>query len=336
MKRRDFLTVAGGIMAGMVSGQGFAEFGNTAPRHFGWVPSKRETAKFKARERQPYFAQQAKSLAGTGRGKRSFLWKYMEAVTGGPIVPHVQTVGDCVSQEYGLGIDILNCVQIAHGRGAWRGKAATEIIYAGARVEVGAGSIRGDGCHGSWAATWCRDFGILLRQPYLDGKYDFTTYSGSKARKWAHICGNCTEWGGGVPNELEPLCMEHSLKTATLATSWEQVRDSVCNGYPVVLCAKQGFKTTRDSDGVLPPRWSDPWNHATLVIGVDDTTDRPIGILANSWGEDWIDGPPIHEQPAGSFAADADIIDRMASQEDSYALSNYVGYPRQHLDYQMY
>jgi len=73
-----------------------------------------------------------------------------------------------------------------------------------------------------------------------------------------------------------------------------------------------------------------------LLAGIDDTGKRPGGLFINSWGTDWIKGPTRLDQPLGSFWADAKVIDAMLAYEDSFALSNYVGYPKQNLDYRMY
>ena len=73
-----------------------------------------------------------------------------------------------------------------------------------------------------------------------------------------------------------------------------------------------------------------------LLAGIDDTGRRPGGLFINSWGNDWITGPTRLDQPAGSFWAEADTIDDMLQQGDSFAMSSYVGYPRQNLDYQLY
>lgn len=242
------------------------------------------------------------------------------------------SVHNCVSQAFGLGADFLDTIQIAHGKGRWVAKSATEPIYAGGRVEIGQSRIVGDGMPGSWAARWVKKYGILLRRPY--GKYNFTTYSGSKARRWAHLCELCTPWGGGVPDVLEPIAKKHPIKTTTLVTSWKQARDAIYNGYPVVVCSKVGFTKRRDKDGFATQRGI--WYHSMLLAGSDDTGKRPGGLFINSWGTDWIKGPTRFDQPIGSFWADAKVIDDMLSYEDSFALSNYVGYPKQNLDYRMY
>ena len=338
LNRRTFLGTAGSLIFGS-AGRGITDLLQTSnntqqPIYSGWIPNKQATQRFKQSLSMPMFRQAGRGLAGTGAGQRVLLWKYLERVTGGELVPHDQGIGDCVSHAWGLGIDMLDAIQVAHGHGSWNKKCATEIIYAGARVEIGNGRISGDGLHGVWAARWCRDYGILLRQPYLDGKYDFTQYSASKARKWAHKCQRCTEWGGGVPDELEPIAKRHPVKTTTLVNTWEEARDAIANGYPIALCSDVGFTSSRDRDGFADRRGT--WNHSMLLAGIDDTSSRPGGLIINSWGDNWIDGPTRFDQPIGSFWAEADVIESMLRQDDSFALSSYVGYPRQNLDYRLY
>lgn len=341
MDRRGFLTAASGIVIGLTTPNNLlSQVGDNGNIHGGWVPNRGATVKFKSQEIQPFFSQQAAALAGSGEGKRAFLWKYFEKTSKSELIPHDQaSYGDCVSHSYALGIDILDSVQISHGKGSWRGKVAPEIIYTGGRIEIAKGELAGDGMHGSWAARWCRDYGALLRKPYLNGKYDFSRYSGSKARKWAHICKECTEWGGGVPDELEALCKKHPVRTVTLVKSWEEARDAIYNGYPVSICSDQGFKETeRDKDGFAEPKYGrmKKWYHSMILAGFDDSNKRPGGLFINSWGSDWITGPTRFGQPKGSFWADAKVIDSMLKYEDSFAMSNYIGYPRQHLDYKLY
>ena len=333
LSRRDFLTTSGLILIGSAPiGKLLAQTISTGDMLYsGWVPSRRETLAFKSKGLM--FSKVARQLSGTGAGKRALLWKFFEGVTGRKLTPYEQTIGDCVAQAYAMGVNILDSVQIAHGKGSWVNEAATCPIYAGGRIEIGKGVLVGDGMAGSWGAQWCQDYGILLQQPYLDGKYDFTEYSGSESRKWAHLCKRCTPWGGGVPDELEPLARKHPVKTVTLITSWEQARDAIYNGYPVIVCSQKGFQKTRDSEGFA--KASGTWFHSMLLAGMDDTA-RPGGLFINSWGSDWIEGPERFDQPLGSFWADAKDIDEMLSVEDSFAISNYVGYPRQNLDYKLY
>lgn len=331
MRRRDFLLTAATLpLAAKLEGSGKVY-------QTGWIPSKKSSDDFIKSHTKPYFSQNCKSISGTGDGKKALLWKFYESATGNNLVPHKQTDSDCVSHGWGLGIDIVDAIQITHGNGKWVNKVATEIIYAGGRVEIAGGRYRGGGMNGFDAARWCENYGVLLRQPYLDGKYDFTHYNGTKARKWAHNCSGrnaCTTWGGGVPNELEPLCKEHPVRTTTLITTWSQAKDALYNGYPIAICSNYGFTDKRDKDGFA--RQQGTWYHCMLLAGYDDTNRRPGGLIINSWGANWIDGPTRLGQPSGSFWVDADVLHRMLLQGDSFAISNYVGYPRQHLDYKLY
>jgi len=325
--RRDFLKTSGVAAIAAVTSNSIlrhvqaADYSG-APVYAGWLDDKTARLESLRNTHRPLMSQHNAAIQGTGRGKRVLLWKLFEHVTGGPLVPHLQEIGDCVSHAWGLGGDILTAVQMTmhNSQERWIAKAATEIIYAGARVEIG-GGIVGDGAMGCWARDYCQQYGLLLRQPYLNGKYDFSFYNGVKARKLG---------ADGVPDGLEPLTKLHPIKTAKLVTTWDEACDSVANGYPVTICSSVGYSSKRDSAGFL--RRARPWMHAMLLIGVDDKSSRKGGCIQNSWGHNWVKGPTRLDQPEGSFWADARNIESALKQGDSFALSGYVGYPRQDID----
>jgi len=67
------------------------------------------------------------------------------------------------------------------------------------------------------------------------------------------------------------------------------------------------------------------------IVGVADV-DRKGCLLLNSWGSNWISGPKrFDDEPAGTFWVDADIIDKMLKEGDSYALKSFKGYARYQL-----
>lgn len=296
----------------------------TQPLYGGWVADSRASSDFIRTQAHPFLSQQNNAIKGTGQGRIVLLYKFFEEITKSPLISHSQQIGDCTGHAFGLGIDVLTAVRIAmHNRPErWVTKCATEIIYAGARVEVGRRVIKGDGASGICAGKFIKDWGVLLRQPYLDGKYDYTTYSGKKAR---------TLGKAGVPDDLEPLCREHPVKTCSIVRTWEECRDAVANGYPVALCSNIGYCTRhskkRDKEGFLH-RARRPWYHAMVILGVDDSSSRPGALIQNSWGKNWIGGPTRYEQPEGSFWAEPRDVERALRQGDSLALSGYVGYPR--------
>lgn len=266
------------------------------------------------------------SATESGAGKVVLLHKCMEKVLG-HIPVHEQTIGDCVSHGWGSAVDVLACVEIDQKNESeeFRFEVATEPIYAGSRVEIGGGRVNGDGSLGGWAAKFVERYGILHRTTY--DRYDLRTYSGDKARKWG-------QRSHGVPDILEPIARQHPVRTVSLVTSYVEARDAIANGYPIPVCSNQGFTSTRDNDGFAKPE--DNWAHCMLFLAVDDAHYRPGLLCLNSWGPHWISGPKRHGQPDGSFWVDADTVDSMLRGGDSFAVSNYVGFPAQKINYNLY
>ena len=335
--RREFLKLTalglGGLSIGGFSGG--SSYGKTAydedrPLYCGWIYSPQSRSRFLSTQFSPFLSQLNEQIRDTGKGRTVLLWQAMEKVLGHPLIPHAQEIGDCVSHGFGLGVDVLTCVQMRQSLvpSIWVAPAATEIIYGGARVQVAKGRYFGDGCNGLDAAEFIKNYGILLRQKYVDGKFDYTRYSGQVANQLGR---------SGVPGPLCSLCRLHPVQTVSLVRSWAECRDAIANGYPVAMCSNVGFSVRRgrDSDGFLSPGRA-PWNHCMLIAGIDDNEKRPGGLIINSWGNDWVGGPKRLGQPEGSFWADASVIDRAMKQNDSVALSQYVGYPPQDIDYRIF
>jgi hypothetical protein len=72
-----------------------------------------------------------------------------------------------------------------------------------------------------------------------------------------------------------------------------------------------------------------------LFCAVDDEYKRPGLLTVNSWDKTWVTGPRRHDQPEGSFWTDADDVDIMLREGDSFAISGYLGYPAQELEYML-
>lgn len=310
------------------------------PVYSGWLPNSTEFQNFLYRNSRPYLTQQApKVFTGSGKGKVVLLFKYLEREIG-KLVPHHQAVGDCVGQAFGLGVDILTATQIhLIGRDEkWVSKASTEAIYAGSRYEIGYKAhgnkrlLDGDGTIGVYCAEFLRDYGVLVRKKY--GDIDLTKYSAKLAREWGK---------NGVPDRLEPIAKRHPVRSFALVRSYVECRDAIANGYPVILSSSFGFNPNcpncnpggRDKQGFL--KHCGKWFHSFCAIGSDDSSsNRPGLLLINSWGPNWVKGPTKHSQPNGSFWVDAKTIDRMCREGDSFAISSFVGFPRQRLNYYLF
>jgi len=294
----------------------------------GWVNDPAAVEAIVAGLPRPVFGLAAHKLKDSGSGKVTLLYAYTRKLLGKDLVKN-QTIGDCVSQAGSGCVESLAGIEIVllGENEEHHGEIATELGYGGSRIEIGRGALRGDGSIGAWHAKFLQQYGAIFRGKFeVNGRtYDFSTYSGPKARELGSR-------GVGVPDDLEPLLRKHQVRTVSLVQSYEEVRDAIHNGYPVSLCSNRGFddRRGRDSEGFARP--SGTWNHAMYADAVDDAHGRPGCLVRNSWSRNHMAGTPKrHDQPDGSFWVDADVIDYMARQNDSFAHSGYNGYPGQEL-----
>ncbi len=279
----------------------------------GWIHNPDEVDRQLATLPHPLFAQAAPQLSGSGSDKTTLLYKaFKDANQGSYINYPAQTIGDCVSHGFGHGIDLLEAVQITIGKkNELLKQTATEAIYGMARVDVGGqrGSLA-DGAVGAWAAKAVSTIGTVSRD--VVGPYD-----GNRAKTWgAH----------GVPSNIETQATQHRVATVSLVSTYEELEDALANGYPVPVCSNQGFTLERDADGFCRPKGA--WGHCMLLVGVR-SGDRPGACIFQSWGPDMPTGPLALDQPPNSFWADRDVVASMLALQDSWAISQFQGYPNQ-------
>lgn len=281
----------------------------------GWIDDQRAVEAYLAKLPEPLFADAAQSIQGSGAGKTVLLYEAARQVWGRDLDPGPQKIGDCVSWGFAGAVDLLACQEVLKGEAeehSWELRTCTEAVYALSRCEYGNldGSMQ-DGSVGAWAAEAVTKGGTLSRKRL--GEYD-----PRRAKQWG---------ARGLPDELEPEAKEHLVKTATLVTSFEQARDAIANGYPISVCSNQGFSQSRDKDGFCRPKGS--WAHCMKwIAGRDDA--RPGILNMNSWGNDSPRGPKgEHDIPDGSWWIDAEVVERMLRSRDTFALSQFDGYPAQ-------
>ena len=283
----------------------------------GWVDDPRAVESVMNDLPFPVFQDVWQPIKDSGKGKCVLLYDYIRQAAGGKFPARKQTVGDCVAQGAAYAVDAVKSVDIILNKEfeEWVAETATEDLYAGGRVQIGKGRIRGDGSIGAWQARYVNEYGALPRGKY--GNVDLTTYSGSKARSWGRS-------GAGVPKSLIPKAKQHPILTVSKVTTYEEVRDLISNGYAVTIASSQGFSSRRDGEGFAAPKGS--WAHQMSILGVDDKHKRPGVLVQNSWGK-WNGGPKRHDQPDGSFWVDADEIERrILKKGDSWAFSGYEGF----------
>lgn len=262
----------------------------------------------------PYFAEGARILAGSGRGKLSTPYKsvlYFDKTS----FTERQSTGDCVSHSTRNACDVTRAVEIhiKHERESWVARGATEAIY-------GVRGHSGQGMSCSRAAQFVsKTGGVLVRKKYDD--VDLSKYNGSIGARWGR---------GGIPRGLQEEAAKHQIQTVSLIETVEEARDALANGYALSVCSGYGFSNRRDSRGFA--RKSGSWSHAMAWTACDDTGKEPAFLVQNSWGK-WNDGghPEWGPIPDGSFLIDADTAQGMLNQNGAYAFSGFDGFPPQKL-----
>lgn len=288
----------------------------------GWIDDPVETERVMKDMPFPIMDDCYSSIKDSGKDKTVLLYDFVKKVTGSHQV-QVQKIGDCVSFGAAHAIQALICTEIAlkKEKEKWVGQVCTESIYGGSRVQIGNGRLgSGDGSLGAWAAKFITDYGVLSRLVY--GDYDLRQYSPTRAKQWGMPRVGC-------PRELWDDCREHPVGTATKVTSVEQARDLIANGYAIGIAGNKGFSNRRDKYGIA--RASGSWSHMMSILGVDDDGSTAGGkktmLVCNSWPYNWISGPTRFDQPPGSFWATYDDLEYYFVRGDSWAYSNFQGYP---------
>ena len=265
-------------------------------------------------------------------GAQVALWEFAQSINGGEHFPTFrQETGDCVAQGAANAINYLQAVQIAsHGQSARFRCAFAPWIYGVSRTaeDIGAGRLRRSaGSVGSWAANAVERYGVLAAD--VPGVPE---YSGRISDQWGYQ---------GPPAEYFDEAEDFVVETVAQVNSYEDVRDALANGYPVTVASNQGFrmqaKVHRGKAFGMP---SGQWAHQMCLIAVDDQADCPDGskgacYCLNSWGSA-AHGPPAGDEPPGGFWISRRVVERMVRQGDSWAYSNFSGFPLRDLDFRIF
>lgn len=291
---------------------------------FGWQPPDAETVAANLDPKMTMqFAQTPAGRAVLGDAD-VYLWQAVRKVNnrGPPWYPNVdqQNVGCCVGCGWKHCSDVCQATQILAGKRATWLPTSVEVIYGESRVDIGGGRISGDGSVGAWARQAAATFGVAAMQKY--GSVDLSTFSPARARDYGRH---------GVPADVKAAAHDHLIKGTALVRTWADVKKAIGQGYPVAVCSDQGFTMERDANGFA--RAQGTWGHCMSIIGVR-TLPREGGFILNSWGDNAHTGPVFpSDMPVAGFWADAKTIERMVSQNDSFALADIAGFPARRPDW---
>lgn len=258
------------------------------------------------------------------------LWEYAEEIGVDPATfLFRQEIGDCVSFGWSNGTNFLQCVQIALGQQAEFRPSFQPYIYGTSRVQIGEGRLgNSDGSVGAWAAKAVQQYGILAADDEGVPKY-----AGSIAKQWGRT---------GPPKQFISIAQETLIKTVSPVQSAADVRDSICNGYPVPICSNAGFGSINKSHDRQVGRWTTSWGHCMCLTAYDGSEDgrkagggEPVYYCQNSWGPN-AHPKPLQGEPAGGFWIRESDVEKIVQQGDSYAISSFVGFPSQDLDFRIF
>jgi hypothetical protein len=294
----------------------------------GWQPELVESV-----APQEQFAVMANQAVGSGEGAVVKLWDFAKSINGGKHFPTFrQQVGDCVANGAANAVNYLQAVQIARDGVdfEWR-SACRPWIYGVSRTadDLGDGKLgRGDGSVGSWAAETCKRYGVIA-----DDHEGVPAYSGAIAREWGFK---------GPPKAFFDVAKDFRVETVAQVKSYADVRDALANGYPVTIASNVGFNMQPVvRDGKHWGKRSGSWAHQMCLVGIDDTAKSPFdgktgaAYCLNSWGEA-AHGDPADDAPPGGFWIDRSTIERIVSQGDSWAYSNFDGFPLRNLNFNIF
>lgn len=254
-----------------------------------------------------------------GAARRMMLHEIVRKVLGKDTKNYPQEIGDCVSFGAKNAVEYLMCSEILlRGESEEWKPIFPPYLYGTGRVFIGRDQLRGgDGSLGSWMAEAIIKYGVLSSD--VNG---VPAYTGRIASKWGD--------SPGPPQEFLEIGKNHPVKSAAQIKSWNELVEAICNGYPCTVASDQGFSMNASSDGYHNPEGS--WAHQMCIIGIDDEHPDPYAIILNSWGDahgrlkDFKTG---EELPVGCIRARKRVIERMIAQDETFAFSNFAGFPAQ-------
>lgn len=260
------------------------------------------------------------------RGKRMMLFDVTRKVLGKDTLNYPQEIGDCVSFGAKNATEYLQCCEILMkgDREKFR-PVFPPYLYGTGRVFIGRGQLDGeDGSLGSWMADAVIKYGVLASD-----ESNVPQYEGRVAKKWGDT--------PGPPDEFVNIGKTHPIKSAARINNWEELVTAICNGYPCTVASNQGFEMEAGNDGFHDA--SGQWGHQMCIVGVDDEYSQPYAIIVNSWGDAHgrlKDFNTNEELPIGVLRAKKNIIQRMINSGEVFAYSNFLGFPTQAIDKELF
>lgn len=292
----------------------------------GWIPFETRTDE----ENEAHDINVAKMptlLIGDGSfsfdGDKAFLWDFWPKATGGKtLLTTYQRIGSCVGHGKYNAERSLMCVDIA-----LRGdnEIFTELFepygYGRSRFHAGIRG-KGSGSTGSGAAEAAKVDGVIIREGLSGWNESEDTI------EWSAEVD--TEWSDGarIGDQYIQAGRKHLVKTTAPVRSAADVRAALQAGFAVTIASDWGGEMRPQvKEGVLLSRRVTTWNHQMSVHGwLLHPVLGEIYYIWNSWSAS-AHGRCPSGAPLGGFWVLAKDMDYITDQGDSYAYSQFDGFP---------
>lgn len=246
-----------------------------------------------------------------------FMWEYFPDW----VNPNQGSVGSCVGFGTTMAVEATEASEIKVKKDPETfTRYNREVTYGGSRVEIGGGTIRGDGSVGVWAAKFVTKWGVVPLGVY--GSYDLTKYDERRCRDFGR---------NGVPSELETVAKKFPVAAYTQVSTFEEAWKAIGNLNAIAVSSDVGFETERDSNGVRRPRGT--WNHCMAFMGRSSINGKRHLFCMNSWDERDIGPVGYGNHPTGGWWVTEEAANRMLSQGDSWAFSGALGFPKKTINW---
>lgn len=254
------------------------------------------------------------------------LWDWVKEMSGDHLPNFRQLIGDCVGAGAKCATEYLFATEYVRGPPVEDGAVSLAPInvflpyhYACGRhaPECGNGGNRGwcrkdpSGSLGVWQAKALLEYGVI------EVTRETGDYSKAVVSRWAVRMPEA-KWV-----ELGKL---HRVKSIAQCRTASDIRDAICNGYPVTIASDWGGLMECPLVGdKRVNRKSGTWQHQMCVIGYDGSGAEPYWYVQNSWGPS-AHGTPKDGAPPGGFWIRKADMEYIAKSGDNWAISDLDGF----------